>query len=86
MKQIVIAIIAAVALVGCNQEKADIERSKEATQESLDKQKDAMGAAAKDAKKQVEVNKDINQAQIDAEKKKVEAQAEADKAKVDAVK
>jgi hypothetical protein len=86
MKQIIIALFAAAAFVGCDQQKAEIERSKEAQQKELDRQKDAMGAAAKDAKKDVEVGKDAAQAQIDAEKKKAEAQAEAEKDKVDAQK
>jgi hypothetical protein len=86
MKQMVIALLAAAALVGCDQQKDSIENSKEAQQKALEREKDAMGAAAKDAKKQVEADKDSAQAQIEAEKKKVEAQAEADKAKVDAQK
>ena len=58
MKQTIIALLAAAAFVGCNQQKAEqkaqIERNKEAQQKALDREKDAMGAAANDAKKQIE--------------------------------
>jgi hypothetical protein len=86
MKHIIMTVVAAAALLGCDRQKSDIESSKDAQQKSLEEQREAMGAAAKDSKKQVEAGKEAAEAQIEAEKKKVEAQAEADKAKVDAQK
>jgi len=89
--------LTAACLAGCDQQKALIEDKKEATKDAIDNRKDAVDAAAKDAKKQTEIDAAIDkakidaktaatQAQLDADKKKADAQAALEKAKVDAVK
>jgi hypothetical protein len=93
--KLLILALAAVLSVGCNQEKAAIDETKDATKQAIDARKDEVNANAKDATKrtdanatidkaQIEANKDSMQAQLDADKKKADAAAEAAKAKVDA--
>ena len=68
MKQTLLAIFAAAALVGCNKEKAAIEDNKDMTKEVINDQKDAVDASAKAAKKQTDVNAEIDKAKIEAKK------------------
>src|SRR6476646_9085402 len=97
MKYLIPVALAAFVLVGCDKQKAAIETNKEATKDAIDNRKDAVGAAAKDATKQadvdaaiekakIEANKEAALAQLDADKKKADAQATLEKAKVDAEK
>ena len=71
MKHIVLAVLAAACLVGCNKETD----STGAAKENINQQKDAVDATTKDAKKQMDANADAAKAQLDADKKKVEAAA-----------
>ncbi|MDB6035417.1 MAG: hypothetical protein JWM16_5755 [Verrucomicrobiales bacterium] len=50
MKPILFVLLTAAALVGCDKQKSAIEDHKEATKDALDNRKDAVNAAAKDAK------------------------------------
>ncbi|GDY20282.1 hypothetical protein LBMAG56_16270 [Verrucomicrobiota bacterium] len=94
---LVLLTLTTAVFVGCDKEKAAIEATKDATQKDLNQRKVDVDAAAKDAKKQTDVNaaidkakieaaKESAQAQLDADKKKVDAEAKAEKAKVDAQK
>jgi hypothetical protein len=85
MKNILITVLAAVALVGCNNPERDaIEQSKDATQDSLNAQKKAVDDSADAARNQVDSNNKADKARIDAQEKATKAQIEADKTKVDA--
>ena len=96
MKSIIPFIaISTLFLTGCDKEKAAVNASNSADKEALDKRKDAVDAAAKDAQKQnvedaavtkanIEANKDSIKAQLDAEKDKSDAAARAEKARIDA--
>jgi len=74
MKRLFIAILAAIALAGCDKKDTS---STDTTKDAINQQKDAVDAAAKDAKKQVDANADAAKAQLDADKKKIEAQSRA---------
>jgi len=76
MKHIVLAVLAATCLVGCNQNADNTDASK-AENKSIDQQKDSVDANTKDAKKQMDANADAAKAQLDADKKKVDAAATA---------
>ncbi len=99
MKKILLVpvVLAAFVLVGCDKEKAAIDKNNATAQDAINNRKDTVDAAAKDATKQadidaqiekarIEANKVKTQAQLDADKKKADAQAELDKAKADAEK
>ena len=76
MKHIVLAVLAAACLVGCNKEGENSDAAK-AQKNAIDQQKDSVDAATKDAKKNMEANADAAKAQLDADKKKVDAAATA---------
>jgi hypothetical protein len=86
MKHIILGILAAGLLVGCDKKDDSatgaIDANKNATKDSLNAQKDAVDQSAKDAKATVEANKDAAKAQLDADKKKADAAAEAAKAQL----
>ena len=97
MKYIFPILLAAAGLMGCDKEKNAIDSETRTTQESLERQKDALDAAANAAKKEaeanaeaakarIEANKEAAKAELEAEKKKAAAQAEFEKAKADALK
>ena len=52
MKQTMLVLLTAFALVGCNKDKEAVDTNKDATKDALNSQKDAVNAAAKDAKKE----------------------------------
>jgi uncharacterized membrane protein YqiK len=96
MKRELIALLAAGALVGCNDPVRDqVEQNEEATQERLNAQKEATEDAAEAARERVDAQNETakaritaqeraQQAQIEANKEKAEAQAEAQKEILDA--
>lgn len=97
MRQILFTLLVVPALlsVGCDEEKADINRQKEATKDAIDERKNEVDAAAKKAierterdatieKARIKAEQDSIQAQLEADKKKAEAEAEAAKARADA--
>lgn len=97
MKNTLFALFAALALVGCSDEKRAVDNNAEAQKEALDRRQEAVDDAAGAAKKQAEIDakvekanieaqKESEKAQLEADKKKVDAQAEADKATIDATK
>jgi len=69
MKQIILGILAAFVLVGCDKQKAAIDDNKEATKTAIDNQKKAVDVAAVDAKKQADVDAAIEKEMSAAEKK-----------------
>ena len=74
MKHIVLAVLAAACLVGCNKEGENSDAAK-AQKDAINQQKDSVDAATKDAKKNMDANADAAKAQLDADKKKVDAAA-----------
>ena len=66
MKQTILVIFAAVALVGCNQEKAAIEDNKDMTKAVINDQKEAVDATAKAAQKQTDADAIVAKAKIEA--------------------
>ena len=84
MKYLIPVALAALVLVGCDKQKAAIDDNNKATQNSLDNQKTAVDAAAKDATKQADVDAAIEKAKIEAKKVSDQAQLDAEKAKADA--
>lgn len=90
-------ILASLLASSCNKQKAAIDARTDATQNAIDREKEAVDLAAKAALKQnaanaaidkasIEAGKATDQALLDAEKVKVEAEAAAAKARVDAEK
>jgi hypothetical protein len=90
-------VLATLLVSSCNKQKAAIDARSDATQNAIDREKEAVDLAAKEALKQntanaaidkasIEAGKVTDQARLDAEKARVEAEAVAAKARVDAEK
>ncbi len=90
-------VFATLSVSSCNKQKAAIDARSDASQNAIDREKEAVDLAAKEALKQttanaaidkasIEAGKVTDQARLDAEKARVEAEAVAAKARVDAEK
>jgi len=97
MKILIPVVLAALVLVGCDQQKSAIDDQKATTKTAIDQEKKAVDNAATAATKQAETDAEVEkakiernklsaQAQLDADKVKADAKAEFEKAKVDATK
>jgi hypothetical protein len=97
MKPIMLGIVAVCVLVGCDKKDTAIDNKTGVTKNAIDSRKDAVDAAAKEAKKQADVDAAVDkakieakqaaaQAQLDADKKIADAKAALEKAKLDAEK
>jgi hypothetical protein len=85
--------LSALLITSCDERKATINAQAEATKNAIDKEKAAVEESAVQAKKQTDINanidkanKTVDQAQLDAEKAKADAAATAEKARLDALK
>lgn len=84
MKNIIVTLLAAGALVGCSEADRRIEQSKDAAQEQLNAQKDAVDDAAERARERIDARNEAERARITAQEEARKAQIEADKEKVEA--
>jgi hypothetical protein len=81
MKYLILGVLAASVLVGCDKQNAAIDEKNQAAKVAIDNEKKSVDVAAAEAKKQV-----ADQAQLDADKQKADAQAALEKAKLAAEK
>ena len=84
MKHITLGILAACVLMGCDKEKSAIDNNAAASKIVINKQKDAVDAAANADKKQVDADAALKKAKIQAKEAAAQAQLDADKTKADA--
>lgn len=73
----------AFALTGCDQRKAEIDASAQSEKEMLDAEKREVDRETAAAKKQAEIDAQIEKAEIEARQQKEKAQIEADKKKAE---
>lgn len=84
MKYTILLLLGAALFTGCDKHEGGTGSYSHTSKEMINEQKDAVDDAARDAKKQVEANKDVEKARIEAEKDKAKAQLDAEKKKVEA--
>ncbi len=88
-------VLCSLTIVSCSKEKAEIDKQKQSTLNTIEDRKEAVNVQAKDATVQTDINALVDkanieadrvtdQARLDADKKKAEADAVAAKARVDA--
>jgi PBP1b-binding outer membrane lipoprotein LpoB len=76
--------LSALLITSCDERKATINAQAEATKNAIDKEKALVEESSVQAKKQTDINANIDKANIEANKTVDQAQLEADKAKADA--
>ena len=80
----IIVAITTTLSIGCNREKSEIEKAKDASVEAIEAEQQVVNTAAHDATTQTQLDARIDLAEIEAERVSTNARLEAEKERVEA--